>query len=134
MPLPNFMSGRGSSGGSAARRIAGWIVVGGSALAALLILLVMFSIMFAIIRGGWGKISWEFLSQPPAEMTNGGVFPAIVGTVALVLVMSVVGVPIGTITAVYLNEYAERGSIFTRLIRFAVNTLAGVPAIVFGLF
>jgi phosphate transport system permease protein len=67
-------------------------------------------------------------------MTAGGVFPAIVGTVALVLLMSIVGVPVGTITAIYLSEYANRQSIATRMIRFAVNTLAGVPAIVFGLF
>jgi phosphate transport system permease protein len=67
-------------------------------------------------------------------MTEGGIFPAIVGTALLVILMSMAGVPIGTITAVYLSEYASSMSIFARGIRFAVNTLAGVPAIVFGLF
>jgi phosphate transport system permease protein len=67
-------------------------------------------------------------------MTAGGIFPAIVGTVLLVLIMSILGVPVGTITALYLSEYANKNSIFTKLIRFAVNTLAGVPSIVFGLF
>ena len=56
------------------------------------------------------------------------------GTFLLVVIMSIAGVPVGTLTAIYLSEYASQKSIFARLIRFAVNTLAGVPAIVFGLF
>jgi len=92
-------------------------------------------ILATIISGGYRNFSIEFLTAAPTEgMTAGGVFPAIVGTVLMVLLMSVIGVPIGTITAVYLTEYANQRSVLTRLIRFAVNTLAGVPAIVFGLF
>lgn len=80
-------------------------------------------------------MTWEFLTASPKEgMTAGGIFPAIVGTVLLVLIMSIFGVPIGTITAIYLSEYAKRNSFFTKSIRFAVNTLAGIPSIVFGLF
>jgi len=67
-------------------------------------------------------------------MTEGGIFPAIIGTFFLVVIMSIAGVPIGTVTAIYLSEYASQKSILARLIRFAVNTLSGVPAIVFGLF
>ena len=67
-------------------------------------------------------------------MTEGGIYPAIIGTFLLVVIMSIAGVPIGTVTAIYLSEYASRRSIFARTIRFAVNTLAGVPSIVFGLF
>jgi phosphate transport system permease protein len=67
-------------------------------------------------------------------MTAGGILPAIVGTALLVIIMSIAGVPVGTITAVYLSEYASSRSRLARGIRFAVNTLAGVPAIVFGLF
>jgi phosphate transport system permease protein len=67
-------------------------------------------------------------------MTAGGIFPAIIGTALLVIIMSIAGVPVGTITAIYLSEYASQRSLFTKLIRFAVNTLAGVPSIVFGLF
>jgi phosphate transport system permease protein len=67
-------------------------------------------------------------------MTGGGIFPCIVGTFLLVLTMSVVGVPVGTITAIYLSEYVDRESAFAKWVRFAVNTLAGIPAIVFGLF
>jgi phosphate transport system permease protein len=117
------------------KKIIGWMFVFSTAVATLLIVSAIGFMLFEIIRGGWGKISWEFLSGAPAEgMTAGGIFPAIIGTVLLVLIMSVAAVPIGTITAIYLSEYANRNSIFTKLIRFAVNTLAGVPAIVFGLF
>lgn len=84
---------------------------------------------------GAGSISWEFLTDTPRNMnTEGGIFPAIYGTVLLVLIMTIAAVPVGTITAVYLTEYARQNSWFARTIRFAVNTLAGVPSIVFGLF
>jgi phosphate transport system permease protein len=88
-----------------------------------------------IYINGKDLLTWEFLTQAPRDgMRAGGIFPAIVGTVLLVLIMSIFCVPVGTITALYLNEYAKRNSIFTKTLRFAVNTLAGVPAIVFGLF
>ena len=106
-----------------------------SAASAGVILLAVFIIMTNITVGGWEVLSWEFLAGVPTEgMTAGGIFPAIVGTFYLVLIMSMVGVPVGAITAVYLSEYAGDQSKLARLIRFAVNTLAGVPAIVFGLF
>jgi phosphate transport system permease protein len=92
-------------------------------------------VMGTIVINGAGLLSWEFLSGAPTEgMTQGGIFPAIVGTALLVIIMSIVGVPVGTITAIYLSEYSKQTSILGRSIRFAVNTLAGVPAIVFGLF
>src|SRR4051812_35051088 len=92
-------------------------------------------IMGTIIWGGAGHISWAFLTQAPSQgMTEGGIYPAIVGTFFLVVIMSLVGVPVGTITAIYLSEYTHRGSRLAKIIRFAVNTLAGIPAIVFGLF
>ncbi len=117
------------------KKIVGGMFVFSTSLATLLIVSAIAFMLFEIIRGGGGKISLEFLTGAPAEgMTAGGIFPAIIGTVLLVFIMSVAAVPIGTITAIYLSEYANRSSIFTKLIRFAVNTLAGVPAIVFGLF
>lgn len=77
---------------------------------------------------------WEFVSTQPREAnTEGGIFPAIFGTVLMVLIMSVVVTPFGVIAAVYLREYARQGSV-TRIIRIAVNNLAGVPSIVFGMF
>jgi phosphate transport system permease protein len=92
-------------------------------------------IVGTIFWGGHSKLTWTFLTHAPeAGMTEGGILPAIVGTFLLVVIMSLVGVPVGTITAVYLSEYTARGSKLAQFIRFAVNTLAGIPAIVFGLF
>jgi len=77
---------------------------------------------------------WEFVSEDPREAnTEGGIFPAIFGTVMMVLLMSVLVTPFGVIAAVYLREYAKQGPL-TRLIRIAVNNLAGVPSIVYGVF
>ncbi len=77
---------------------------------------------------------WEFVSDEPREAnTEGGVFPAIFGTVLMVLIMSVVVTPFGVLAAVYLREYAKQG-VVTRVIRIAVNNLAGVPSIVYGVF
>ena len=88
-----------------------------------------------ITLGGWHVLSWEFLTGDPTEgMTEGGIFPAIYGTFLLVLLMSVAVIPIGTVTAIYLTEYVSQRSVLPRIIRFAVNTLAGIHSIVFGLF
>ncbi|MEY3219047.1 MAG: phosphate transporter permease PstA [Pseudomonadota bacterium] len=77
---------------------------------------------------------WEFMTDDPREAnTEGGIFPAIYGTVIMVLMMSLIVTPFGVITAVYLHEYAKQGFL-TRTIRIAVNNLAGVPAIVYGVF
>ena len=77
---------------------------------------------------------WEFISADPRESnTEGGVFPAIFGTVMMVLLMSIAVVPFGVLAALYLNEYATQGTVI-RLIRLSVNNLAGVPSIVFGIF
>ena len=76
----------------------------------------------------------EFLTDDPREAnTEGGIFPAIFGTVMMVMMMSVIVTPFGVIAAVYLREYAKQGFI-TRLIRIAVNNLAGVPSVVYGVF
>jgi phosphate transport system permease protein len=77
---------------------------------------------------------WEFVWEDPRESnTEGGVFPAIFGTVLMVLIMSVVVVPFGVIAALYLREYAKQGPL-VRAVRIAINNLAGVPSIVFGVF
>ncbi len=76
----------------------------------------------------------EFIFDDPREAnTEGGIFPAIFGTVMMVLLMSVLVTPFGVIAAVYLREYAKQGAV-TRIIRIAVNNLAGVPSIVYGVF
>jgi phosphate transport system permease protein len=77
---------------------------------------------------------WEFVSDDPRESnTEGGVFPAIYGTVMMVLIMSVLVTPLGVLAAFYLREYARQGT-FVSAVRIAVNNLAGVPSIVFGVF
>ena len=88
----------------------------------------------------WQKIGfyltkvWEFMTDAPREAnTEGGIFPAIFGTVAMVMIMAVIVTPFGVVAAVYLHEYAKQG-FFTRLVRIAVNNLAGVPSIVYGVF
>ncbi|XKY16460.1 phosphate ABC transporter permease PstA [Stutzerimonas stutzeri] len=77
---------------------------------------------------------WEFVSDEPREAnTEGGIFPAIFGTVLMTIIMAVIVTPFGVIAAVYLREYAKQG-VLTRVIRIAVNNLAGVPSIVYGVF
>lgn len=102
--------------------------------AVFLVLLIVLLLLHFIWHGSPG-ITWSFLTEAPRNNnTEGGIFPAIYGTVFLVFIMSLLGVPIGTATAIYLSEYAKQQSFFSRSVRFGVNTLAGVPSIVFGLF
>jgi phosphate transport system permease protein len=88
----------------------------------------------------WGRLGvyagrlWEFVTGDPRESnTEGGIFPAIFGTVMMVMIMSMMAVPFGVLAALYLREYARQGFL-VRLVRIAVNNLAGVPSIVFGVF
>jgi phosphate transport system permease protein len=84
--------------------------------------------------GTYVERMWEFLFDSPRESnTEGGVFPAIFGTVMMVIVMSIFVTPLGILAALYLREYAKQGT-FVSLVRIAVNNLAGVPSIVFGVF
>ena len=77
---------------------------------------------------------WSFLADDPREAnTEGGVFPAIFGTVLMVFMMTIIVTPLGVIAAIYLREYAKQGTI-TQIVRIAVNNLAGVPSIVYGVF
>src|SRR5471030_754951 len=107
-------------------------------LATLFILGILATILLNIIVNGWSSLSWHFVSTIPkkdffdAETT--GVLPMIVGTTIRVFVMTIFVIPVGVITAIYLTEYAPNTALVTRFIRAAVNNLAGVPSIVFGLF
>lgn len=99
-----------------------------------LVLAVLLLFLYDIGRKGGGAISWEFLSQAPRRgMTEGGIFPAIVGTFLVTLITAVLAVPLGMSAAIYLHEYA-RQSRLTRLIRLSIRNLSGVPSIVYGLF
>jgi phosphate transport system permease protein len=106
-----------------------------TATATLLVLIALGIIMIDVAGHGLPRLSWTFLTTAPTKgMTEGGVFPAIFGTVAMTVMMTIAVVPAGVATAIYLHEYADRESWLTRVIRVAVNNLAGVPSIVFGLF
>jgi phosphate transport system permease protein len=109
--------------------------IGLTALAAAIIVLMLAFIVGNIAVNGWAKLSWEFVSQAPrGGMTEGGVFPAIYGTTLLVLLMTIFVVPLGVCVAIYFSEYADRTGWLYRASRSAVDNLAGVPSIVFGLF
>lgn len=100
----------------------------------LLVVAILFWILGFIVYNGISTISWEFLTTPPAEgMTAGGIFPAIVGTLYLVMGSIVFAFPLGVMSAIYTNEYAGNGW-FVRLVRIMTNNLASIPSIVFGLF
>jgi len=117
------------------KRLVGFFAVGVALVAVLAIGGIVVSTMGTFLVKGLPNITWQLLTEAPRNNnTEGGIFPAIYGTTLLVLIMSALGVPIGTITAIYLAEYTRQRSIFARVTRFAVNTLAGVPSIVFGLF
>jgi phosphate transport system permease protein len=107
-------------------------------LATLLILAILAVILGNIIINGWPNLTWHFVSTIPKkdffDPATTGVLPMIIGTTIRVFVMTIFVLPIGVITAVYLTEYAPTHSPVTRIIRAAVNNLAGVPSIVFGLF
>ena len=90
-------------------------------------------ILFVVVQGA-SAISWQFLTDIPREaMTQGGIFPAIVGTLYLTFGALLVGLPLGVASAIYLSEYAKEGKMLS-LIRLGIQNLAGVPSVVFGLF
>lgn len=87
-----------------------------------------------LLYNGLPAITWEFLSaEPRNSMTEGGIFPCILGTFLLALSSMIVALPLGVASAIYLNEYARPGKLL-RIIRIGINNLAGVPSVVFGLF
>ncbi|WP_296684722.1 phosphate ABC transporter permease PstA [Flavobacterium sp.] len=115
--------------------IKGKLIVGTTQLAVALIIAILFIILGIIVYQGRDKFSWEFISSFPTDgMTKGGIFPALIGTFILVIVMSIAAVPFGTITAIYLTEYAKENSKIATAVRFSIRTLAVVPSIIFGLF
>lgn len=119
-------------------RVASVLFTGLTGAATYLILAILGVILGVVIANGWSHFTWRFLTggteRDLFSVENAGILPMIVGTSARVLLMTLFVVPVGVITAVYLTEYAHMTSIFTRVIRGAVNNLAGVPSIVFGLF
>ncbi|MEO0078277.1 MAG: phosphate ABC transporter permease PstA [candidate division WOR-3 bacterium] len=100
---------------------------------ALFVLFILF-MFFYLFRNGLSVINWQFLTQAPLKgMTEGGIWPCIVGTVLVTFVSLVFSVPVGVCAAIYLSEYAP-ANFATRAIRSAIRSLAGIPSIVYGLF
>lgn len=127
------MSRRGSARVRQARLVeaVAKVVTGGAAFAA--IALVAFVIGYIVYRGA-PSISWEFLTEMPKKnMTAGGIWPAIYGTMLLVFWTAVFSLPVGIMAGIYLSEFAGRGQV-TRMIRISIANMAGVPSIVYGLF
>jgi phosphate transport system permease protein len=117
------------------RNLKDTIVEGITGVSVLVIIFIIVSILAVTIVGGWPNLNWTFLSEFPKDgMTKGGIFPAIVGTALMTIIMAIAAVPFGVITAIYLAEYANEKSVVAKTIRFAVKTLAVVPSIIFGLF
>ena len=103
-------------------------------LSTLVIIVPVFLILAKVIKEGFPAINWEFLfAYPRLGMRAGGIFPAIVGTVYLVLGTLIFSLPVGILAAVYLSEYAK-DHWFKRVIEVAIVNLAGVPSVVYGLF
>jgi len=118
--------------------IGSWFFTALTGFATGLILAILAVILVNVVVKGWPNLSWRFITAGTEKdlfkVGSAGVLPMIFGTTVRVLLMSLFVVPVGVITAIYLTEYARAHSPLTRLIRGAVNNLAGVPSIVFGLF
>ena len=100
----------------------------------LIVLTILCVILFDITAKGIKSVSWSFLTEMPRKgMTEGGIMPAIAGTILVTFITAVLAVPLGCFVAIYLNEYAKDTKL-TRLIRLTIRNLSGVPSIVYGLF
>jgi phosphate transport system permease protein len=103
-------------------------------LVTLLVVIPILMIIFYIVKNSIGAINWEFITQAPRNgMKEGGIFPAIVGTIVLVVGTMLFSLPLSVLSAIYLVEYA-RDNFFTRSIKLSVVNLSGIPSIVYGLF
>lgn len=103
-------------------------------LVTLLVITPILMIIFYIVKNSIGAISWEFITQSPRNgMREGGIFPAIVGTIVLIVGTMLFSLPLGVLSAIYLVEYAK-DNFFTRLVKLSVVNLSGIPSIVYGLF
>jgi phosphate transport system permease protein len=119
---------------SSRRNLVQWLGFAGLSLVALLAILPIILVVLLIFINGFPALSWEFITQFPTDgMRSGGIFPAILGTVYLTFLTTLLAVPLGVAAAIYLAEYAADNRA-TRLIRIAIINLAGIPSIVYGLF
>jgi len=116
------------------KRLKQSIAFGTFRLVSFLVVGILFSILGFIVVRGISVISWDFLTKMPEDgMTGGGIFPAIVGTLCLVVGSMFFAFPIGVLSGIYMNEYLKE-SWFKKIVHSMTNNLAGIPSIVFGLF
>lgn len=117
-----------------ARRVREFMAFGILRAAALVVMMALGGVLLFIFINGVSALSWTFLTDVPREaMTEGGIFPAIIGTLLLTAGALLVALPLGAASAVYLSEYAREGKTLT-IIRIGIQNLAGVPSVIFGLF
>lgn len=108
-----------------------WVFLLGSTI---LVCLILGTILYDIFSKGLSSVSWEFIIKFPSNgMTNGGILPAIIGTLLLTCITTLFSVPFGVACAIYLNEYAKPSAL-TNIIRASIRNLAGIPSIIYGLF
>jgi len=111
--------------------LSNWALLIGSTL---IVCMFLGIILFDIFSKGFSSLSWGFVSQSPHNgMTQGGILPAIIGTLWLTIITTLFAVPFGVACAIYLNEYAKP-SLLTNIIRASIRNLAGIPSIIYGLF
>ena len=100
----------------------------------IVVLIPLFALVIYLVARAWPSLTWDFLTDVPQQgMRAGGIWPALIGTLYLVVFSLLVSAPIGVFAGIYLNEYAKEGW-FTRIVHLAVINLAGVPSIVHALF
>jgi len=104
-------------------------------IATFFIVLILLFVIISVFVYGHKVISWHFLTSmwSHQDITKGGIFPAIIGSILLGLGISILAIPIGICTAIYLNEYAQENTL-TRIIKLSIRNLAGIPSIVYGMF
>lgn len=127
-------TGPSSLSGSPRRRLEQKLMFGLMGLGFAAVLIPTLYILVNIVIGGIGQITPAFLTQPPKDGGSaGGIFPALLGTIGLMIGTILLSLPLGIFSAIYLTEYAKKGPM-GRIIRMAIVNLAGVPSIVHGLF
>lgn len=100
----------------------------------ILIIFILFLIIGVTLKNSLGTLSWSFIFDDPRNgMTEGGIFPMIIGTLFVTFISAIAAIPFGIFCAIYLTEYA-RDTVYTRLIRLSIRNLAAIPSIVYGLF
>ncbi len=111
-------------------RVAFWLL----GAVTIVVVLPIVAVIVYIVQNSLGAISWEFITQAPRHgMREGGIFPAIIGTIYLILGTAIFSLPLGILSAVYLVEYAKENA-FTRIVKLAIVNLSGIPSIIYGLF